>query len=97
MFIVLLRFSEQKSLAPQYMDAHNQWFANGIKSGVFALVGGLEPKQGGVLLARGISFDAITKLVNDDPFVQNDVVSPEILQINPAKFDERLRFLMDAV
>jgi len=33
--------------------------------------------------------------VNGDPFVAENVVSAEILEITPSKADERLKFLLD--
>ncbi len=31
MFIVLLRFAENKSLAPEYMVRHNDWIKQGME------------------------------------------------------------------
>jgi len=33
--------------------------------------------------------------VNDDPFVAQNIVSAEILEVSPAKVDQRLAFLLD--
>jgi len=33
--------------------------------------------------------------VDEDPFVVEDVVSAEIIEITPSKTDERLAFLLD--
>lgn len=35
MFMVLLRFSDNKSQASQLMDGHNAWIARGFDDGVF--------------------------------------------------------------
>lgn len=95
MFVVLLRFSTNKAKAPELMDAHNAWIKQGIEDGVFLVVGSLQPKAGGAVLAHGVSRDAITARVNEDPFVAEEVVAAEILEISPGRTDDRLAFLMD--
>lgn len=93
MFMVLLRLTERKSLAPQFMAAHNEWIQRGFDDGVFVLVGGLQPKAGGALIAVNTSMQALEARVRDDPFVAEGIVTPEILEVAPSRTDERLGFL----
>ena len=94
MFVILLRLSENKSKAGEYMDAHNQWIKQGFEDGVFLLVGSLQPDLGGSVMAHNTSLPELQQRVNSDPFVAENVVSAEILEITPAKADERLQFLL---
>jgi uncharacterized protein YciI len=94
MLIVLLRFAENKAGAGQFMDGHNEWIKRGVEDGVFLLIGSLQPKLGGAILAHGISRPDLESRVNEDPFVVEKVVSVEILEITPSKADERLKFLL---
>ncbi|HFD86641.1 MAG TPA: hypothetical protein ENJ35_03070 [Gammaproteobacteria bacterium] len=95
MFIVLLKFSDNKGQAVQFMDGHNEWIKRGFDDGVFLLVGSLQPDLGGGIVAHNTSLADLQSRVNDDPFVAENVVSAEILEITPAKTDERLKFLLD--
>ncbi len=95
MFIVLLKFSGNKGQAGQFMDGHNEWIKRGFDDGVFLLVGSLQPNLGGGIVAHNTSLADLQSRVNDDPFVAENVVSAEILEISPAKADERLKFLLD--
>jgi len=95
MFIVLLKFSDNKSQAGQFMDGHNEWVQRGLEEGVFLLVGSLQPNMGGGIMAHNTSLSDLQNRVNADPFVAENVVSAEILEITPAKTDERLGFLLD--
>jgi len=90
MFIVLLKFSTNKSSANEYMAAHNDWIKQGFDDEVFLLVGSIESGKGGSIIAHNTSLDEIKERVNEDPFVVNDVVSAEILEISPKKVDEKL-------
>lgn len=95
MFIVLLRFSDNKAEAGQFMDGHNEWIKGGFNDGVFQLVGSLQPSAGGAILAHNTSLPDLQSRVNADPFVAEDVVRAEILEISPAKASDRLNFLLD--
>jgi len=94
MFIVLLKFSENKGQASQFMEGHNEWIKRGFDDGIFLLAGSLQPNSGGGVIAHNISLPDLQSRVNNDPFVAENVVSAEILEITPSKTDERLTFLL---
>lgn len=94
MFIVLLKFSDNKGQASQFMEGHKAWIKRGFDDGVFILSGSLQPSLGGGVLANNTSLADLQTRVNADPFVAENVVSAEILEITPAKTDERLNFLL---
>jgi uncharacterized protein YciI len=94
MFIVFLRFSENKSQAGQFMEGHNSWVKQGIDDGVFLVVGSLQPNLGGGIIAYNTSLNDLQSRVNDDPFVAENVVTAEINEITPSITDERLSFLL---
>ena len=93
MFIVLLKFSGNKGQASQFMDGHKEWIKRGFDDGVFLLVGSLQAGLGGGIVAHNTSLSDLQGRVNDDPFVAEDVVSAEILEIAPSRADERLKFI----
>ena len=95
MFVISLKFADNKADAPAHMDAHNQWIQQGFDDGVFLLVGSLQPGLGGAILAQDESRDAIETRIEADPFVSAGVVAAEIAEITPAKSDPRLAFLLD--
>lgn len=96
MFIVFLKFSENKAAAPEHMAGHNEWLKAGFETGMFVLAGTLEPKSGGCLISAHNSLEAVKEFVMKDPFVQEKVVSPEILEVTPSKTEDRLSFLKSA-
>lgn len=76
------------------MEGHKEWIKRGFDDGVFVMVGSLQPNLGGAILAHNTSLPDLQARVNDDPFVAQNVVSAEILEITPSKADERLKFLL---
>ena len=93
MFLVLLKFADNKARAGEFMDGHNAWLKQGFDDGVFVLAGGIQPSAGGGIVAHNASRAEIETRVADDPFVAENVVSAEIVEIAPARTDARLDFL----
>ena len=95
MFIVLLKFSDNKGQAGQFMEGHNTWIKRGFDDDVFLVVGSLQPNLGGGIVAHNTSLADLQTRVNDDPFVAESIVTAEIIEITASKADERLNFLLD--
>jgi len=93
MFVVLLRFTANKAKAAEFMQAHNDWIRQGFDDGVFLLAGSLQPGKGGTVIAHNTTLELLQARVDRDPFVAEDVVSAEILEITPSRTDEKLAFL----
>lgn len=93
MFFVQLKFAD-KSLAGQFMEGHKAWLQRGFDDGVFLLAGSLQPSLGGGIVAHDTSLEDLQIRVDDDPFVAEGVVSAEIVEMTPARADERLSFLL---
>ena len=94
MFVVLLRFSSNKGQASRFMEGHKEWIKRGFDDGVFLLVGNLQPNLGGGIVAHNTSLPELQNRINDDPFVVENIVSAELIEIAPSRTDERLKFLL---
>ena len=95
MFIILLKFSDNKGQASEFVDGHNAWLKRGFDDGVFLVAGSLQEGIGGGIVAHHATLDELQNRVNEDPFVVEKVVKPVIHEITPAKVDERVNFLMN--
>ena len=94
MFIVLLKFSDNKSMAARHMPGHNAWLKQGFDEGIFLLAGSLQPGLGGAVVAHNVSLAELQRHVAADPFVAENIVKADIIEITPGKTDERLSFLL---
>jgi uncharacterized protein YciI len=94
MFIVLLAFSQHKSRAGEFMEGHKAWLKRGFDDGVFLLSGSLQPNRGGGILAHNTSLPDLQSRVAEGPFVVENVVTAEVVEITPSKADARLQFLV---
>jgi len=93
-FIVLLKFSDNKTMAPKFMQGHNDWIKRGFDESVFLVVGSLQPNKGGCIIAHNTSLDKLQQRVKEDPFVAENIVTSEILEISANQVDDRLNFLV---
>jgi uncharacterized protein YciI len=94
MFAVVLRFAAQRNRSSEFLQGHKDWIRRGFDDGVFLLAGSLQPQLGGLILAHNTSLRDLQQRANADPFVEQGVVSAEVLEIAPSRVDERLRWLM---
>jgi len=93
MFVVTLKFSANKAKAPALMEGHNAWIKGGFDEGIFLLSGSIQPSAGGAVLAHNTSRADLETRIQEDPFVAEDVVTADILEIAPSRTDDRLAFL----
>jgi hypothetical protein len=65
MFVVLLKISDNKSQAGQFMQGHNQWIIRGFDDGVFLPVGSLQPNRGDAIAAHDITLSGLQARMNE--------------------------------
>jgi uncharacterized protein YciI len=93
MFMILLRFAENRHLAGEHMSGHSDWIRQGIADAVFLLAGSLSGGQGGAVIAHGLTRADLERRLEADPFVAKRIVAPEIIEIVPGLVDHRLAFV----
>lgn len=94
MYVILLKFSDNRGKARELMAAHDEWIKRGFDAGVFLLVGSLQPQLGGAVIAHDTTRAELEARVQEDPFVAQDVVKAEVLEVSPSKAHPRLAFLV---
>lgn len=93
MFVIFLRFAENRHLAGDHVQGHNDWIRQGVDDAVFLLAGSLSEGTGGAILAHGVTRADLEKRLDADPFVAQRIVAPEIIEIQPGAVDRRLAFV----
>ena len=94
MYVIILRFADNRSRASDFMQEHNAWIKRGFDDGIFLFAGSLQPGLGGAILAHGLALADVQARVDADPFVVHGIVTVEVLEIKPGKADPRLDFLL---
>lgn len=96
MFIIFLKFGENRAQAGQWMAEHNKWLGEGFAAGDFVLAGSLENSQGGVLIARDVGKDALLQRLGQDPFVLQGIVAAEVHAFKPSRLAEGLSAILSS-
>jgi uncharacterized protein YciI len=94
MFIIFLKFSDNKKQASEFMQGHNDWIKHGFDEGIFLVVGSLNKNIGGCIIAHNITLEELQQRVNEDPFVAENIVTADILEISVNQADKRINFLL---
>lgn len=76
------------------MEGHKTWLKKGFDDNVFMLAGSLQPKLGGGILANNTSREELEKRINEDPFMVEKAVSPEIFELEPSRTNDQLSLLV---
>lgn len=95
MYVIVLKLTERKDRAGEFMEAHRDWIRRGFDDGLLLLVGTIRPGLGGLLLAQCPSRSELEERVAADPFVAQGIAVAEILDVGPSRVDERLALLKD--
>lgn len=94
MFIVLLKFSDNRENAGKFMEGHKAWLNRGFDEGIFLLSGSLQEKAGGGMVAHQRSLLELQEFIRTDPFVAEGIVYAEIIELIPTKTTPKLEFLL---
>jgi hypothetical protein len=93
MHVVLLQLVDG-SKAPQHMEGHKEWLKQAFADEVVSYVGG-RSVGGAVVLAYGLTTEALRTRLAEDPLVSEGIVDPEIIELDTTMSDPRLSFMVE--
>ena len=67
MFIVTLTYTAPLAVVDELVPAHRRWLEEYYSGGVFVASGRRVPRNGGVILARGVSREELERILATDP------------------------------
>lgn len=85
MFVMELTYTAPVEAVEDEMDAHIAWLDGYYASGVFLASGRKVPRDGGVILAGGVSRAEIEKIAAEDPFTVAGVCAYRITEFIATK------------
>lgn len=87
MYIVELTYKASLENIEELLDDHRAFLDRYYKKGLFIASGPKNPREGGVLLAKG-SIENIHVVMAEDPFIRNDLVEYRVIEFIPRKHAE---------
>ncbi|MGP3689410.1 YciI family protein [Streptomyces sp. IBSNAI002] len=85
MFVLELTYTAPVEAVEDHMDAHIAWLDGHYAEGVFLASGRKVPRDGGVILAGGVSRAEIERIAAGDPFAVAGVCAYRITQFIATK------------
>ncbi|MEU6314979.1 YciI family protein [Streptomyces sp. NPDC047014] len=85
MFVMELTYTAPLEAVEEQMDAHLAWLNGYYASGVFLASGRKVPRDGGVVLAGGVSRAEIERIAAEDPFTVAGVCAYRITEFIATK------------
>lgn len=94
MFLILLRYKKPVTEVDRFVSEHREFLLYCYASGNFLFSGPKEPRDGGVIFAKGQSKSEIERIIHLDPFHREQIADYEIIEFLPTMVApglERLR------
>ncbi|MFD9727143.1 YciI family protein [Streptomyces sp. NPDC059072] len=85
MFVMELSYTAPIEAVEELMDDHIAWLDGYYAAGVFLASGRKVPRDGGVILAGGVSRAEIEKIASEDPFTVSGVCAYRITEFIASK------------
>ena len=82
LYVIYLKFGKNKSMAREFMEEHNDWIKSNVEEGKFLIFGSLASKEGGCIIALAENMDAVNQSISEDPFVKEEIVTSEIVEVS---------------
>ncbi len=95
MFVILLTYQKPLSRIDELMRSHVEFLTRCTRAGVFLASGRQDPRIGGVILARCESVELLTEVMEQDPFIQDEAATFEIIQFRTSLHHHAFAALAD--
>ncbi|CAL9588637.1 hypothetical protein SUDANB120_05199 [Streptomyces sp. enrichment culture] len=91
MFVMELTYIAPLEAVEEQLDAHIAWLDAHYASGVFLASGRKVPRDGGIILAAGVSREEIEKIAAEDPFTTAGLCEYRITEFIATKTSPSLK------
>lgn len=88
MFIVSLSYKKDINEVEKFIELHREFLIKQYADKKIIFSGRKNPRTGGVILFRNVNKEALTNLLKQDPFYQNEIADYDITEVIPTNYDE---------
>lgn len=83
MFVVSLTYTGALDAIDALIPAHVEWLKSHYAAGHFVASGRKVPRTGGVILAQGLTREALEQRLAEDPFAKAGVATYDVIEFVP--------------
>lgn len=87
-FLLISKYVKPLREVDRVLPAHREFLQRYYDDGTFLVSGPLNPRTGGVIVARGESREDVQAILAEDPFLAEGISEYEILEFTPTKAGE---------
>lgn len=91
MFLITYTYVKPLEIVDQYLEQHRAFLDKYYQSDCFITSGPKVPRVGAVLLSQLNNRDQLEKILQEDPFVINQIVTYEITEFLPVKYHQNFK------
>jgi len=84
--IIELKYKVPIEVIDQYLHEHREFLDSGYKSNLLLASGPQNPREGGILIARGQTIEEIRNFCSRDPFYKNHCADYRFIEFIPVKY-----------
>ena len=88
MFIVSLSYKKDITEVEKFIELHRDFLVKQYADKKIIFSGRKNPRTGGVILFRNVNKEALTNLLKQDPFYQNEIADYDITEVIPTSYDQ---------
>lgn len=85
MFLIELTYVADLEKIDAAMKAHMRWLNQQYAAGHFLVSGRKIPRDGGVIIATGVSREAVEAIASEDPFVVNGLATVRVVEFRASQ------------
>lgn len=93
MLIIELTYKKPLSEVNKLLEQHRAFLDKYYGKKLFIASGPKEPRNGGIILSRGDK-ETVKKILQEDPFYQNQIADYQIIQFEPNKYSDEFKMIM---
>lgn len=86
MFLIMINYKQPLEVVDQYLVAHRSFLEEGYNNDYFIVSGPRNPRVGGIIISQLTDRDQLEKIIEQDPFLINNIADYEIIEFTPVKF-----------
>lgn len=97
MHLVIITYLADLDVIDAAIPEHRAWLDKNYTDGVFLASGPRQPREGGVILADGLTLKALNERLQLDPFHQKGLAEHRVVTFAPSRTAPGLEQLMSTV
>lgn len=95
MYIISLTYKVSLEEVDQHIESHIEYLNKQYDLGNFQASGKKVPRTGGIILSKVSDKNKLLKVIEEDPFIKNNIADYDLIEFIPTKTSEELKVILN--